>query len=192
MRLAFAVAFWLALVAPLADRVSAQAVEGEPQSFEAEAQALEGEQPSARDIVFAYNRGLKFSVAPGVMIPAHGGSVGFIIAADLRYGFQLGPLVLAPGVRPTLYFPPNQRVVTGVATLRLTFPVGPVGPFIVGGVGPGWIKHPSTFGVAYLGGGGLMVHIGTQFGIGAECSYQAITGTGFGAIFVGPLLLLSF
>jgi hypothetical protein len=149
-------------------------------------------EPSARDIVVAYNTGFRLSIAPGVFIPTHGGRVGFFVAGDLRYGFLLGPVVLAPGLRPAFYFPSRQRIVTGLATLRLTFPIGPVGPFIVGGVGPGWIKHPSTVGVAYMGGGGLLVHIGTQFGVGAEATYQAITGTGFAAIFAGPLLLLAF
>jgi hypothetical protein len=77
----------------------------------------------------------------------------------------------------------------GLATARFTFPVGPVGPFVVGGVGPGWIKDPSQVGLAYLAGAGFIVHIGTRFGIGAEVSYQAITKTGFDALFFGPLIL---
>jgi hypothetical protein len=148
--------------------------------------------PSARDVVFAYNTGLRIALAPGVFIPTHGGRVGFFIAADVRYGFRLGALVLAPGIRPAFYFPPHNRIVTGLGTLRLTFPVGPVGPFIVAGVGPGWVRKPSHVGVAYLGGGGFMAHIGTSFGLGVEATYQAITGTDFAALFVGPLLLLAF
>jgi len=153
---------------------------------------FEGAEPSARDVVFAYNTGLRVAIAPGVFIPTRGGRVGFSVAGDLRYGFKLGPVVLAPGLRPAAYFPPRQRIVTGLGTLRVTFPVGPVGPFILGGVGPGWVRRPSHVGVAYLGGGGFMVHIGTQFGIGVEATYQAITGTDFAALFVGPLLLLAF
>ena len=49
----------------------------------------------------------------------------------------------------------------------MTLPLGPVGPFVVGGVGPGWVSEPSEAGLAYLGGGGLMVHIGTRFGLTA-------------------------
>jgi len=37
-----------------------------------------------------------------------------------------------------------------------------------------------------------MVHVGARFGIGAEATYQAITGTAFEALFVGPSLLLAF
>lgn len=153
---------------------------------------LEAPEPSARDVVFAYNTGLRVAIAPGVFIPTRGGRVGFFIAGDVRYGFRLGPVVLAPGLRPAAYFQSRQRIVTGLGTLRLTVPVGPVGPFIVGGVGPGWVRRPSHVGVAYLGGGGFMVHVGTQFGFGVEATYQAITGTGFAALFVGPLLLLAF
>lgn len=186
MQFAFVLAFLLAFNL-LALPAFAQEV-GDP---ELEVQPLQ-EEPSARDVVFAYNAGFRVSIAPGVFIPTRAGGVGFFIASDLRYGFKLGPLVLAPGLRPSFYFPPHQRIITGLATLRLTFPVGPVGPFILGGGGVGWINDPSHVGVAYLGGGGFMVHIGTQFGIGAEASYQAITGTRFAAVFVGPLLLLAF
>lgn len=150
------------------------------------------EKPNPRDVVFAYNKGLRISLIPGIFIPIHGGDVGFFFAADFRYGFALGPVVVAPGLRPAGYFPPDQTILTGLATLRLTFPVGPVGPFITGGAGPGWVKHPSTVGVAYSGGGGFMVHIGTRFGFGAEASYQGITNTNFRALFVGPLIMLSF
>ncbi len=181
MRSAFAALLLVSLA--LCKSVVAQ----EPEWEEEEPQA-----PSARDVVFAYNTGLRVGIAPGVIIPTRGGRVGFSIAGDLRYGFKVGPVVLAPGLRPAAYFPPGQRIVTGLGTLRITFPVGPVGPFIVGGVGPGWVRRPSHVGVAYLGGGGFMVHIGTQFGIGAEATYQAITGTDFAALLVGPLLLLAF
>jgi hypothetical protein len=149
-------------------------------------------EPSARDIVVAYNTGLHFSIAPGVFIPTHGGDVGFSIAGDMRYGFDLGALVLAPGVRLAGYFPPHVNIVTALATLRLVFPIGPFAPFVVGGAGPGYVSADSQTGLAYLGGGGFMVHIGTHFGIGAEASYQAITGTDFAALFFGPLLLLAF
>jgi hypothetical protein len=156
------------------------------------AQAQESAEPSARDIVVAYNTGLHFSIAPGVFIPVNGGRVGFSIAGEVRYGFELGPLILAPGVRLAGYFPEDVNIFAGLGTLRLTFPLGAFAPFVVGGGGPGYVSAPSHTGVAYLGGGGFMVHIGMRFGIGAEATYQAITGSRFSALFVGPLLLLSF
>lgn len=150
-------------------------------------------EPKSRDIVIAYNRGLRFGISPGIMISPSSGDVGFSIAGDVRYGFALGDaVVLAPGLRLGGYFPPDQTIVIGLGTLRLTVPVGPVGPFVVGGVGPGWVKEPSEVGAAWLAGGGFVVHIGTSFGIGAEVGYQAIAKTDFGALFFGPLFLLSF
>jgi hypothetical protein len=151
------------------------------------------EGPSARDIVVAYNLGLRFSVAPGILIPTTGGGkVGWFIAADGRYGFELGPTVLAPGLRLGAYFPSDNTVLIAMGTTRLTIPVGPVGPYVMGGLGPGYVDTPSTVGLAYQAGGGFMVHVGTRFAIGAEASYQAVTGTDFGALFIGPALLLAF
>jgi hypothetical protein len=144
-------------------------------------------------VVIAYNAGLRLGIVPSIFIPVRGGDVGFAIAGDVRYGFDIKKaVVLAPGLRLAGYFPSGDTILIGLATLRLTVPVGPVGPFVVGGVGPGWVKDESDVGVAYVGGGGFVVHIGTKFGIGAEATYQAITGTDFSAIFVGPVLLLSF
>jgi hypothetical protein len=152
----------------------------------------EADKPSARDLVFAYNRGLRFGISPGIMFSPGSGDVGFSISGDVRYGFELGPLVLAPGIRLGGYFPPSQTILIGMGTVRLTFPVGPVGPYVLGGAGPGWIKDPSEVGVAYLAGAGFMVHIGARFGIGAEVAYQAIATTPFDALFFGPQFLLGF
>jgi hypothetical protein len=143
---------------------------------------------SARDIVVAYNTGWRFSIAPGLLISD--GDVGFSIAGDVRYGFEIGPLVLAPGARVAGYFPPDFYALSALATGRITYPIGPVGPYLVGGIGPGYLSDPSQAGAAYLGGGGLMIHIGSSFGFGAELTYFGITGTDFRAF--GPALLLMF
>jgi hypothetical protein len=148
--------------------------------------------PSGRDVVIAYNTGFRFSIAPGIFIPINGDHVGFSIAGDLRYGIEVGPVVVAPGVKLAGYFPTEVTILAALATTRLTVPLGPVGPYIVGGLGPGWVSEPSRAGLAWLAGGGFMVHIGTRFGIGAEATYQAITNTRFKAIFVGPALLFGF
>jgi hypothetical protein len=150
------------------------------------------EGPSGRDIVVAYNTGFRFSIAPGVFIPVDGGKVGFSISGDFRYGIEVGPIVVAPGARLAGYFPSDLTVLAALGTTRLVFPVGPVGPYVLGGVGPGWVSEPSKAGLAYMAGGGFMVHIGMRFGIGAEATYQGITGTDFKALFVGPALLISF
>jgi hypothetical protein len=147
-----------------------------------------GRAQSARDVVVAYNTGWRFSIAPGVLIAD--GDVGFSIAGDVRYGFEVGPVVLAPGARVAGYFPPGFYALDALATGRITYPVGPVGPYLVGGIGPGYLSDPSAAGAAYLGGGGLMIHIGTSFAFGAELTYFGITGTDFHAF--GPALLLMF
>jgi hypothetical protein len=143
---------------------------------------------SARDIVVAYNTGWRFSIAPGLLISD--GDVGFSVAGDVRYGFEVGPVVLAPGARVAGYFPPDFWALTALATGRVTLPLGPFAPYLVGGVGPGYLSEPSRAGAAYLGGGGFMIHFGASFAIGAELTYFGITGTDFRAF--GPSLLLMF
>jgi len=147
--------------------------------------------PTAREIVVAYNTGPRFSIAPGLIIPASG-RVGFSIMGDFRYGIETGPLILAPGARVAGFFPSGSVALTALGTLRLTVPLGPVGPYVMGGAGPGYVTDPSRAGLAYLGGGGLMVHFGLHFALGAEATYFAITGTDVRALLVGPSLLLSF
>ncbi len=161
--------------------------------FAARADAqLASEPPSGRDIVVAYNRGLHFGVAPGVFIPTRGGEVGFSISGDVRYGFDLGPIILGPGARVAGYFLPHANVVLGAGELRVTVPIGFFAPYAIGGVGLGHVSQPAYTGLAYLAGGGLMVHIGTHFAIGAEAVYQAIRGSNFAALFIGPAILLGF
>ncbi|MDB4990974.1 MAG: hypothetical protein JWN04_6152 [Myxococcaceae bacterium] len=148
--------------------------------------------PTSRDIVFAYNTGSRFSIAPGVFIPNHGGRLGFSIMGDYRYGIAVGPVILAPGVRVAGFFPSGYVALSALGTGRLTIPIGPVAPYVLGGVGPGYVTKPSQAGLSFLAGGGLMVHIGPSFGVGAEATYLGITGTNFRALFVGPSLLLNF
>lgn len=144
---------------------------------------------SRRDVVVQHNKGLRFTLAPGVIVPTNGAGAGFSLTGDLRYGIEVGPMIIAPGVRLGGYWPsgPNAYVLLG--TLRVTVPVGPVGPYVLGGVGPGWVTSPEHSDVAYVVGGGAMVHIGSRFGIGLEVTYQAITDTQFSAMFFGPSLL---
>ncbi len=158
------------------------------------ARAQEGarEGPSGREVVIAHNIGWRFAIAPGLFIPVNGGDVGFAISGDVRHGYALGPVVLAPGLRLAGYFPSDLTVLAGFATARLTVPIGPVGPFIQGGLGPGWVSEPSEVGLAHLLGGGVLFHIGMRLALGAEVTYQGITGTHFKALFVGPSLLFGF
>jgi hypothetical protein len=52
------------------------------------------------------------------------------------------------------------------------------------------VTGPAETGVALTGGGGAVVYF-THFAIGAEASYQLITGTSFKGFGVGPVLALS-
>lgn len=149
-------------------------------------------EPTARDIVVAYNTGARFSIAPGIIIPTGSGRVGFSVSADFRYGFELGPVILGPGARLGGYFPSGSYGLLALGTFRLTVPLGPVAPYLLGGAGPGYLSEPAHTGLAYLGGGGLMIHIGRSFAFGAEASYLALTGSDFRTLFIGPTLLLAF
>ena len=148
--------------------------------------------PTARETVVAYNVGPRFSIAPGIFLPHGDGGVGFSLAGDFRYGYELGPVVLAPGVRLAGYFPSGYVALSALGTARLTVPMGPVGPYIMAGAGPGYVTKPSEAGLAFMAGGGLMIYIGRSFAFGAEAAYLGITGTGFRALFIGPSLLLGF
>jgi opacity protein-like surface antigen len=114
------------------------------------------------------------------------------LAGDFRYGFDTGPVIAAPGARGAAFFLSDARVVIGLATARVTVPVGPVGPFVLGGVGTGFVSAPEHVDLGYLAGGGLMVHFGVHVAVGAEVAYQAVRRTSFSALSVGPSLLLAF
>jgi len=149
-------------------------------------------EPTGSDLVYIYNIGLRVSLAPGLFVPLDGGRVGFSLGGDVRFGIPLGPVIVAPGLRVAGYWPSGYYGVIGLATTRITVPLGPVGPYVLGGVGPGHVSKPSDTGLAYQAGGGFMVYVGTAFGFGAEASYLAITGTNFRSLFIGPALLLGF
>lgn len=148
--------------------------------------------PRARDIVAVYNTGARFTIAPGVFIPLDGERVGFSVAGDFRYGFDTGSIILAPGARVAGFFLPEARVVLGLATARVTVPLGPVGPFVIGGVGPGFVSAPGHTDLGYVAGGGFMVHVGVRFAVGAEAAYQAVRQSGFSALSMGPSVLVAF
>jgi hypothetical protein len=78
----------------------------------------------------------------------------------------------------------------GMPTLRMTLPVGPLAPFVQGGVGLGGISSPGEAGMAFLAGGGLMVHVGRIVAFGVDVSYQGITGTEFQTVAIGPAIAI--
>lgn len=139
------------------------------------------------------NRGFQTHLGPVLLIPTDpddswGGGLEF----GLRYGFKAGPTVLAPGGRVAGYYQPKRFVGDVMGTFRVTLPAGPFAPFIEGGVGPGGATNPGQGGVAVLAGGGLMIHFGDVFGLGARASWETITSTGFSVLSVGPMLQFGF
>ena len=148
----------------------------------------------------AANERLHFAFAPLLLVPLAGRPVGGGLDLEVRYGIPLDPVVLAPGGRITGYFVSGQIVFMGTPTVRVTFPVGRVAPYLTGGVGLGAITNSteegadtvSAWGVALIGGGGVVVHVGEAVGVGAEVTYQTITNSDFDAVAIGPLLVLGF
>lgn len=136
------------------------------------------------------NTGFHVGIGPVILIPPGNRPIGGGLDLDLRYGIGLDPVIVAPGGRLAGYFISGRFIGMAMPTARLTLPVGPLAPFLSGGVGGGWISNPSEAGVALLGGGGLMVHFGRVFALGVEATYQTITGTDFHSLAIGPSILI--
>lgn len=171
----------LALV-PLLSAAAAAVVVGTP----CDALAQEEHEESA---ALASNRGVKLGFGPTLLLPMRdGGPYGGGLNLEGRYGIKAGPTVVAPGGLLAGYAISSRFIALAMPTLRFTVPVGPLAPYLVGGVGGGWLSSPSEGGLALLGGGGLMIHFGRLFGIGAEATYQTIRSTDFGGVAIGPMI----
>lgn len=144
-------------------------------------------EPHEDSVAMSANRGFKLGLGPTLLLPMRaGGPYGGGITVDGRYGIKAGPTVLAPGGALTGYLISSRLVGMAMPTFRVTLPVGPLAPFVIGGVGAGGITNPAETGVALIGGGGLMIHFGRVFAIGAEATYQTITGTELETVAIGP------
>lgn len=142
-------------------------------------------------IAYRANTGLHTGIGPVLLIPSDG-PMGGGLDLDIRYGIGAGPVVIGPGARFAGYILSGHVIGIGMPTARLTLPVGPLAPFVVGGAGFGYLSNDDETGVALMGGGGLMLHIGPFFGIGAEATYQTITKTDFKTWTLGPSLMIGF
>lgn len=136
----------------------------------------------------AANRGFNMGLTPTLLLPMRrGGPFGGGLGIDARYGIKAGALVLAPGGLLAGYNISRRFIGVPMGTFRITAPIGPFAPYALGGVGYGWISNPSEAGLAYLVGGGMMLHFGRWFAIGLQATYQAITTTDFRGLALGPL-----
>jgi hypothetical protein len=137
------------------------------------------------------NSGLHLGFTPILLVPTDGGPLGGGLAFDLRYGIEADPVIIAPGGRLAGYAISERFVGIAMPTARVTIPLGPLAPFLIGGVGGGWLSNPGESGVALLGGGGLMVHFGHVLAIGAEATYETITTTEIKAWAFGPAIAIA-
>lgn len=140
------------------------------------AEAQEGDEYDGNAV--RQNRGLKVGLGPTLVVPLHdNGPYGFGVNVDVRYGIQVGPTVVAPGGRVAGYYISGRGVGVAMPTARITLPIGPLAPYILGGAGVGGLTSDTEGGAALMGGGGLMIHVSNVVAFGAEATYQAITGT---------------
>lgn len=134
------------------------------------------------------NVGLVTGLGFALLVGDEATGVGAELAG--RYGIPQGPVVIGPGARLGAYYFDQRFIGTLMPTLRLTLPLGPFAPFVHGGAGGGVITDPGEGGVAWLGGGGLMIHFGGALSLGAEVNYQGVTGTGYRALSIGPTIVI--
>ncbi len=137
------------------------------------------------------NKGLHFGFGPIVLVPLENRPIGLGLDFDLRYGIGADPAIVGPGGRLAGYFISGRFIGTAMPTGRVTFPLGPVAPFVILGIGAGRLTNPGESGVALLAGGGMMIHLGRVLAFGAEATYQVITGTEFKSFALGPAIILS-
>jgi hypothetical protein len=152
--------------------------------FDRQAQAEEEGESAA----MSKNRGLRVGLAPVLLLPTDRGPMGGGLELDGRYGIKAGPTVIAPGGMLSGYVISARPIGTAMPTVRLTLPVGPLAPFVMGGIGGGWLGNPKESGLAVMGGGGLAIHLGRILALGLEVSYQTITGTEFRSLAFGPVI----
>lgn len=148
------------------------------------------EMSEGRRIVSAWNSGFQWGLSPGVGFS--NGKAGFLLGARVGYGFDTGTVILVPAVHASAYFL-DPTVLIGMPMFRVIFPLNRFAPFVEGGVGVGHVAGlASQTGAALSGGGGFMLHFTRSFALGAEATYQVITGTNFKGVAIGPIIAFAF
>jgi len=145
-------------------------------------------------LVRRYSVGPRLTIAPGVFIPANG-SAGFALGVEGAYGFDLGPIILAPTLAFQGDWSHDWTVYSGLGGVRATMPIGIFGPFAEFALGYGHVDGPanhSTGGLAVRAGGGFMLFFSPSFALGLSVRYDAIVDTGFEGWTIAPILLISF
>jgi hypothetical protein len=144
---------------------------------------------SERDITAHRYTGLRWGVRVGAVF-GHG-TAGLALGGRLEYGFDTGVVVVMPGVSVDGYFAqPNTYV--EMATMKVVLPVGWLALFVEGGAGVGQVINPGLAAPAVMGGGGFAFHTGPSLTLGLEGAYEALLGTEFRLILVGPVVAVRF
>lgn len=152
------------------------------------------EPPPEPSLVRRYAVGPRLIIAPGVFIPSSG-SAGFTLGVIGGYGFDLGPVILTPGVIAQGSWSSDWSVYTGLGGLRLTLPLGRFGPYVEGGIGYGHVGGPfgySAGGLALRAGAGFIMFFSQSFALGLSVTYDTIIDTPYKSWGIAPLILLAF
>jgi hypothetical protein len=129
-----------------------------------------------------------FNFTPVVVLPKDDYRVGGGTDPELRYTRDLGGVSLSAGGRVGAYYAKNLFGVTVMPTLRVTLPLGPVDPYLAGGVGYGWLPTIERDGLATLARFGTVFHFSDSFSIGVEGTLQKIHGSNFDFPSFGSML----
>jgi hypothetical protein len=130
-------------------------------------------------------------MTPVLLVPPSERPLGGGLHADLRLGIGAEPTILAPGLRLGGYVISGRFAALALATGRVTLPLGPFAPFLVGGFGEGWLTNPSESGATFALGGGMMVHLARFLAFGLEATYEVVTGTDLKMYAFGPSIVIS-
>jgi len=147
----------------------------------------------APSLVRRYTVGPRLILAPGVFIPSNG-SAGFTLGVVGGYGFDLGPIILTPGVMLQGSWSSDWTVYSALGGLRVTLPVGNFGPYLEAGLGYGHasFRNVSAGGLAVRGGAGFILFFSPSFALGLGVTYDTIVDTPYKTWVIAPLILLAF
>jgi hypothetical protein len=145
---------------------------------------------TVRDLTARRYTGLGWTISPGVVFEKNG-TAGFSFGAQVEYGIDTGSVIAMPGVSVTGYFA-QPNVYVEMPTMKLVLPIGALALFVEGGAGVGEITNPGQAAPALLGAGGFTFHPGPSILLGLEAGYEALLGTDFQAVLLGPIFAVSF
>lgn len=127
------------------------------------------------DLAFRSSLGPRVEAAPLFMFASNEERVAFGATVEGRYGLPVGPLVVAPGIRGAAYFTETYEAYGGLATARLTLPLGSFAPYAYGGAGPMVFSGgPNTGGAIGTVGAGALIHTSQRFSFGIDAAWTRL------------------